>query len=85
MQERIKKKHLESAVSEVIGSVMLISVVVTAIAIIAVVLTSQPLPQKIPALDAIISSNGKDTIRIYHNGGDALSHQEVYILVDGAD
>ena len=85
MQERIKKKHLESAVSEVIGSVMLISVVVTAIAIIAVVLTSQPLPQKIPALDAIISSNGKDTIRIYHNGGDALSHQEVAILVDGVE
>jgi len=85
MQERIKKKHLESAVSEVIGSVMLISVVVTAIAIIAVVLTSQPLPQKIPALDAIISSNGKDTIRIYHNGGDSLSRQEVAILVDGVE
>ena len=85
MQERIKKKRLESAVSEVIGSVMLISVVVTAIAIIAVVLTSQPLPQKIPALDAIISSNGKDTIRIYHNGGDSLSRQEVAILVDGVE
>ncbi len=68
-----------------IGSVLLISVVVIAIALIGVVLTSQPLPQKIPALDAIISSNGNDTIRIYHNGGDVLLRQDVAILVDGAD
>lgn len=85
MQEQKKNRCHDSAVSEVIGSVMLISVVVIAIAIIGVVLTSQPLPQKIPALDAIISSNGKDTIRIYHNGGDALLRQEMIILVDGVD
>jgi hypothetical protein len=85
MQERLQKKRADSAVSEVIGSVMLISVVVTAIAIIAVVLTSQPPPQKIPALDAIISSNGKDTIGIYHGGGDTISRQEIMILVDGVD
>ena len=64
---------------------MLISVVVIAVAIIGVVVTSQPLPQKIPALDAIISSNGNDTIRVYHNGGDALLRQEMIILVDGVD
>jgi hypothetical protein len=85
MQEQKKNRYHDSAVSEVIGSVMLISVVVIAIAIIGVVLTSQPLPQKIPALDAIISSNGNDTIRIYHNGGDALLRQEMIILVDGVD
>ena len=85
MQEQKKNRYHDSAVSEMIGSVMLISVVVIAIAIIGVVLTSQPLPQKIPALDAIISSNGNDTIRIYHNGGDALLRQEMTILVDGVD
>ena len=85
MRERTRKKHTDSAVSEVIGSVMLISVVVTAIAIIGVVLISQPPPQKIPALEAIISSNGKDTVRIYHGGGDTVTSQEISILVDGVD
>jgi hypothetical protein len=85
MQEPKKMKRTDSAVSEMIGSVMLISVVVTAIAIIGVVLTSQPPPQKIPALDAIISSNGKNIIGIYHGGGDTVSRQEITILVDGVD
>jgi hypothetical protein len=85
IQDQKKYRSHDSAVSEVIGSLMLISVVVIAIAIIGVVLTSQPLPQKIPSLDAIISSNGNDTIRIYHNGGDALLRQEMIILVDGVD
>jgi hypothetical protein len=85
MNEQNRNKDHDSGVSEVIGSVMLISVVVIAIALIGVVLTSQPLPQKIPALDAVISSNGNDTLRIYHNGGDALLRQEMVILVDGMD
>jgi len=85
MNEQNRNKDHDSGVSEVIGSVMLISVVVIAIALIGVVLTSQPLPQKIPALDAVISSNGNDTLRIYHNGGDALLRQEMVILVDGVD
>ena len=85
MQGRYENKNRETAVSEVLGAVMLIAVVVTAIAVIGVALTSQSQPEKIPALDAIISSNGKDTIRIFHNGGDSLTSQEVAILVDGVD
>jgi hypothetical protein len=64
---------------------MLITVVVTAVAIIAVALLSQPPPQRIPALDAVISSDGNTTIRLFHNGGDALSRQEMAVLVDGVD
>ena len=37
---------------------MLISVVVMAVAIIGVALTSQGTPQQIPALDAVISNYG---------------------------
>jgi flagellin-like protein len=85
MQGRYENKNRENAVSEVIGAVMLIAVVVTAIAVIGVVLTSQSQPEKIPAIDAIISSNGKDTIRIFHNGGDSLTSQQIAILVDGVD
>jgi hypothetical protein len=85
MQGKFENKNHETAVSEVLGAVMLIAVVVTAIAVIGVALTSQSQPEKIPALDAIISSNGKDTIRIFHNGGDSLTSQQIAILVDGVD
>ena len=85
MKVKYGDKDHESAVSEVLGAVMLIAVVVTAIAIIGVVLTSQPAPEKIPSLDAIISSNGRDTIRIFNNGGDSLTSQQIAVLVDGVD
>jgi PKD repeat protein len=72
----------ERAVSEVIGAIMLVSVVVIAVAVIGVALTSQGTIQKIPALDAIISNYG-NTIQIYHNGGDTLQSADMEILVDG--
>lgn len=72
----------ESSVSETIGAVMLISVVVLAVAIVGVVLTSQPPPQKIPAVNAIISSSGS-LVSIYHDGGDTLTSNEISILVNG--
>jgi PKD repeat protein len=68
--------------SEVMGAVMLISVVVMAVAIIGVSLTSQGTPQKIPALDAVISNYGSQ-IQIYNNGGDTLQSNDIEILVDG--
>ncbi len=61
---------------------MLISVVVLAVAIIGVALTSQGTPQQIPALDAVISNYGNQ-IQIYHNGGETLQSNEIEILVDG--
>jgi hypothetical protein len=61
---------------------MLISVVVLGVAIIGVVLTSQPLPQKLPAVSAVIFSNGS-AVRIYHDGGDTLKSSDLSILVNG--
>ena len=49
MQPQKTRRKSESGVSEIIGAVMLISVVVMGVAIIGVILTSQPPPQKIPA------------------------------------
>src|SRR5271157_1254816 len=72
----------ERAVSEIIGAVLLISVVVIAVAIIGVALTSNTNIQKVPALDAIISNYG-NTIQIYHNGGDTIQSNQIQILVDG--
>lgn len=70
--------------SETIGAVMLISVVVLAVAIIGVVLTSQGTPEKLPAVSAIISSSN-GVISIYHDGGDSLTSRDLSILVDGKE
>jgi hypothetical protein len=58
----------------------------TAISIVGVVLWSQPAPQKIPALDAIISEDsGNNLIHLYHDGGDLIAAGDIKILVDGND
>jgi PKD repeat protein len=75
-------KFTDHGVSEIIGAVLLISVVVVAVAIIGVALTSQGTTQKIPALDAVISNYG-NKIQIYHNGGDTLQSSDIKIYVDG--
>ena len=72
------------AVSEVIGSLLLISIVVAAVSIIGVVLWSQPLPHKLPSLSAIIT-NQSCTVFMKHDGGDMLEQQSFKILVDGTD
>ncbi len=84
MQNDKKCRVCESGVSETIGAVLLIALVVSAIAIVGVMLSSQPLPQKIPALDSVISTYG-NTIQITHNGGDLLQKDEMMILVNGVD
>ena len=72
----------DRGVSEVIGSILLISVVVLAIAIIGVALTSQTPPEKLPAVSAVISGSGNQ-VSLYHDGGDTLASSEVSILVNG--
>jgi len=74
----------ENAVSEIIGTVLLISIVVIGVSIISVFLFSQPMPEKIPSVSAIIK-NESETIYIYHDGGDPLQREELQILVDGVD
>jgi hypothetical protein len=74
----------ENAVSEVIGSVLLISVVVLSVSIIGVFIFSQPPPDKIPALNAIIWN---DTQKVYlrHDGGDVIYSGDITIYVNGTD
>jgi len=82
----IKCGYGDSAVSEIIGAILLIAIVVTTLSIVGVVLWSQPAPQKLPALEAIISEDtGNQVVHVYHNGGDLLNAQEFQILLDGND
>jgi len=83
-QMKISGRKQDAAVSEVIGSVLLISIVVLAGAIVAVALFSQPQVQKIPALSALIS-NQSQMVFIKHAGGDSLQNGTYEILVDGTD
>jgi flagellin-like protein len=76
--------YSEEGVSEVIGSIMLISIVVVAVSIIGVFFFSQPPPEKIPSLNAIIW-NDSQKIYIRHDGGDPLSYGEIQIFVNGTD
>jgi len=80
----IKRGCNDAAVSEVIGSILLVTIVVTAASIVGVVLWSQPPPQTIPAFDAVISKDtGNKWIHLYHNGGDPITSDEINILVNG--
>jgi PKD repeat protein len=74
----------ERAVSELIGALILISVIIAALALVGVMVLSQPPPQKIPALNAIISTNTQ-TVNIYHNGGDSFRAEDLQLLLNGQD
>jgi len=74
----------DDAVAELIGAVVLIAVIALIIGIIGVGMRSQPLPQKIPSLNAEIS-NESFTIYLRHMGGDPLPRSDFTILVNGID
>jgi len=71
-------------VSEIIGAILLISVVVLGLSIAGVLILSTPPPQKIPAISADITRIGGITY-IRHAGGDTLQRSETRIVVDGND
>jgi len=71
-------------VSEVIGTLILVGVVVLGMAIVGLLLLANPTPSNIPAFDSIVSNRSK-TIYIYHKGGDPLWPGQYKILVNGAD
>jgi hypothetical protein len=81
---RCRRADQSAGVSEVIGSVLLLALVVAGAGIVAVVLFSQQTPTKIPNVDFMV---GRDTsganLYLYHNGGDSLRNGEFSVLVDG--
>ena len=81
---KISGRRQDDAVSEIIGTVLLISIVVLAASVIAVAVFSQPQAQKIPAMSALIS-NQSQVVSIKHDGGESLANGTYKILVDGTD
>lgn len=78
-------KHC-SAVSDVVGSLIMVSIVTIALGIIAVAILSQPAPPDIPAVDVVAyrSPSGTD-LTIIHAGGDTLPAGEYLILVNSVE
>ncbi|KUK69369.1 MAG: PKD domain containing protein [Methanocalculus sp. 52_23] len=74
--------YRSSAVSEVIGSILLISLVVLAVAVIGAGFLSQPPPVQTQDLN-VIASNTTTTLYIYHDGGDPMVPGEFALLLDG--
>jgi len=71
-----------SGVSEVVGAVLLLFLVVVGIGGISVILLSQPVPEEAPNTDIIITSAGGEVL-LTHNGGDDLQKGTVEIRFDG--
>ncbi len=79
----IREDKRERAVSELIGAILLISLVVLAMAIITVIVLSQPPPEEVPHLNALASMNETTgQVFLYHNGGDGLKEEDAIILIN---
>ena len=80
-----QKTDNSAGVSEVIGAVLLISLVVVSIGIVATLLFSQTTPPtKIPNMNFMTGvSPDNTTLYLYHSGGDSLNVGEFNVLVDG--
>ena len=74
----------ETAISEVLGAIILVSIISVAFGIIGVSMLSQPHEKSVPALNIVISNNSQK-ITVYHAGGDPLQFSEMKILLDGVD
>lgn len=72
------------AVSELVGTLILISIVALAISVVSVALLSQPVPEDIPQLTAF-AENQSRTIYLTHTGGNALDSGEIRIIVNGIE
>lgn len=74
----------DAAVSELVGTILLISLVVIAASIVAVAILSQPIPEDVPQLTAI-AENQSQTVYLLHTGGDSLQENEIKTIVNGQD
>jgi len=78
-------KHC-SAVSEIVGSLVLVAIVTMTLGIVAVVILSQPAPPDIPAVDVnAFLSPSENNLTVIHSGGDTLPAGEYRILVNSVD
>ena len=79
----------ESAVSEIVGALILISMIVLVVAVIASGIISSPLPKKVPQVrfSAVNSTKLVDgsiqySVNITHEGGDEIPDGEYAVFIN---
>jgi hypothetical protein len=74
-----------AGVSEVIGAILLVGLVVAAVAVVAVTLFSQTTPEKVPNVNFMVGTDNHvpPTLYLTHNGGDTLASGSFSVYVDG--
>jgi len=83
-KDELRRMDTCSGVSEVIGTVLLITLVVTAVGLVATILFSQNTPAEVPSLSFMTGVNSsKTTLYLYHNSGDPLGLGSFGVLLDG--
>lgn len=79
-------KLTSDAVSEVIGAILLISIVSVAIAIIAVALLSSPPPAEVPHASIVaVRNNTTQKVTMVHAGGDDLDREQLLVRLDNGN
>ncbi len=63
----------DAAVSEIIGAVLLIALVVAGGVMVGVAIFSQPIPNQVPKVQIVIGADENGTVTLVHNGGEALN------------
>jgi len=78
-----ERERNEHAVSELIGAILLVGLVITAVAIVAVLLLSNPPPEEVPQLNILASRNETSKqFFLYHTGGDELKEDQTLIRIN---
>ena len=77
-------KDPESAYSSVIGVLLIITIVMVMGGMVSLILTSQPIPDKVPMAYLSVSQT-HERVELTHKAGDALTSTSIAIVVDGED
>lgn len=73
-----------SAVSELVGTLILIAIISGAVGIVAVAILSQPVPREVPAVRVLALDEGYN-LTLQNQGGDSLPPGTYRILVNSVD
>ncbi|HIH26431.1 MAG TPA: type IV pilin [Methanoregulaceae archaeon] len=73
------------AISEIVGALILTSLITLVIGIIAVGFLSQGTPAYVPAVRIDLIQVGSDDLVLIHRGGDTLHRETTRIYVNGID
>ena len=72
----------DAAVSEIIGAVLLIALVVAGGTMVGVALFSQPFPTQVPKVNIVIGADENGTVTLFHNGGEALNPGQYHVYLN---